>query len=466
MSRSSTSIKTLEHRRNVLQSLNAELKNRVDLKNTAIENSLSSLIQGATSQSSLGSFNNLAYFNIYAPITINWTLLTYMYKTHGLLQTAIDMPVLDAVRGGLEIKSKDLDQDDIKDLQDRIEDGNIISNLTEVGSWTRLYGGGALVVNTDQDPVTPLDMRKVKRLEFYAASRWEVSSPMRHSEFYEFYGKKIHHTRVLTMAGKAAPYLVKGVLPRWGMSEMERMIEDFNMYLRTKDVIYELLKEAKIDVYRFKNFNSQLASAQGTQMTLKRAQLMNQLKAYNNAVVMDAEDEFEQKQITFAGLAEVHKQNQVYIASALRMPCTKLFGLSAAGFNSGEDDIENYNAMVESEVRQPMRPIIKKVLELLCMQVFGDVYDLNFTYKPLRVMSAKEEEEIKTSEYNRYKSMFDDGQMDPQEYGELLHAQDLIPIETSVAKGGELFENPMKQIDGAGEQVDEEEDPIPKKEKS
>ena len=30
----------------------------------------------------------------------------------------------------------------------------------------------------------------------------------------------------------------------------------------------------------------------------------------------------------------------------LKMPITKLFGISAAGFSSGEDDIENYNSMI------------------------------------------------------------------------------------------------------------------------
>lgn len=462
-----TDVAGLERHLAAMRGLNAELKNSIEMKGAhnglSVNNSLFSLTQSMQSIQSLspmGDFSQLAYSNVYAPLTINWTLLTYLYKTHGILQTAIDMPVLDALRGGLELRSNDLDQDDLKLIYDRIEHGGMLTAANETAIWTRLYGGGGVVINTEQDPKTPLDLSKIKpnkKLELYAASRWELSSTNRFSEFYIFYGQKIHHSRVITMAGKAAPYLVKFVLQGWGMSEMERMIDDFNLYFRTKDLVYELLKEAKIDVYQFENFTAQLATATGTEITRKRVQFMNQLKNYMNAIVMDKNDTFEQKQLTFAGLAEVQKQNQVYVASALRMPMTKLFGLSASGFNSGEDDIENYNAMVESEVRTPLRPMLKKLLELICYQEFGDVFDLDFEYRPLRILGEVEEEQVKTSKFGRYMSMYNSGFMDAQETAALCHSEGLIPIEPSVAKTGLVLELPGQEEPSGDEEVEEEE---------
>lgn len=451
-------VQGLERYYNALRNVNTELKNTMGLKGERIQNSLFSLTQSMSSIQSLspmGSFSQLAYSNIYAPLTINWTLLTYLYKTHGVLQTAIDMPVLDALRGGLELRSNDMDQDDLKKLYDRIEHGGMMTAASETAIWSRLYGGGGVVINTEQDPETPLDIKQIKpgrKLELYAASRWELSSTNRFSEFYLFYGQKIHHSRVITMAGKAAPYLVKFVLQGWGMSEMERMIDDWNLYFRTKDVTYELLKEAKIDVYQFENFTAQLATDVGTQMTRRRVEFMNQIKNYMNAIVMDKNDVFEQKQITFAGIAEVQKQNMAYIASALRMPMTKLFGLSSTGFSSGEDDIENYNALVESEVRTPMRPILKRLLELLCYQEFGDVFDLDFEYRSLRILGEVEEETVKTSKFNRYNTMYSQGIMDAKEFAELCHSENLIPIETSTAKTGNVVDMPDRGEPGGDEE--------------
>ena len=316
--------------------------------------------------------------------------------------------------------------------------------------WVRLYGGGALIINSKQDPEKELDTLKIKDVELYAANRWELVATHKDAEFFGFFGKRLHSSRVITMSGKSAPYVVRTMLQGWGMSEVEKMIEPFNAYLRINDVIYELLKEAKLDVYKFKNFTGQLASKAGTDAVLSRTQLMNQIKSYQNAVVMDAEDEFEQKQISFSGLAEMKKQNQVDVASALRIPMTKLFGISAAGFSSGEDDIENYNAMVESEIREPLRPILRAVIELRCIDLFGEAFDIDFEFKPLRVLSSVDEEAVKTQKHARYTMLYDKGLLTADETMDLMQTENLIGINTEVSQGLEPEPPNAGMDDGAG----------------
>lgn len=427
-----------------LRSENLELQNSLRLierlenaKSKTLNNSLYSLMQGAQNQSALGSFTALAYHNIYAPLTMNWTQLTYMYKTHGVIQAAIDMPVLDALRGGIEITSDELDADDIKDLNDLLEQTGTLRTIAETAIWARLYGGAAIIINADQEPDEPLDDQHFSELELYAADRWELSATHRDADVYNWFGTQIDGSRVLTLSGKPAPRVVRTMLQGWGMSEIEKMIEPFNAYLRINDVIYELLREAKLDVFKFKGFTGQLASAAGTQGLLERTSIMQTIKNYQSAVVMDKEDEFEQKQISFSGLAEMKKQNQVDLASALRIPMTKLFGLSASGFNSGEDDIENYNAMVESEVREPLKPIIRAVVNLRCTQLFGEKFDLAFTFKPLRVMSTVDEETVKTNKHNRYVGLYDKGLLTGEECMGLMQTENLISIVTQVSEGAE-----------------------------
>lgn len=411
-----------------------EVKNDLSLDN-GMQNSMASLLQGAMAQSNLTSFGPIIQNNIYAPLTINWQLLTYMYKTHGIIQTAIDMPVLDALRGGIELHSGELSSDELKELTDDIEEDGILDTIGEAEIWTRLYGGGGLIINSNQDPSQPFALKGLKKIAFYAANRWEFSAAKRTASSFDFYGHKVDASRVLTLSGKAAPYVVRWQLQGWGMSEVERMVEDFNTYIRTKNVIYELLEEAKIDVWKLKGLNAQLMSAAGTARTRERVQLTNQLKDFNNAVVLDMEDDFIQKQLTFAGLAEMKKENRIDISSALRMPLTKLFGLSASGFNSGEDDIENYNAMVESEVRQKLRRVIRKVLNMLCVVKFGGEFDISFDYRPLRVMSSAEEEQIKTSKQNRIVQLYDRGLVNSKEIGDVLQKEKLVSIDTLAAQG-------------------------------
>jgi phage-related protein (TIGR01555 family) len=259
----------------------------------------------------------------------------------------------------------------------------------------------------------------------------------------------------MTMISKEAPYILRWTLQNWGMSEMERLVEPFNIYLRSQNAIYDLLKEAKIDVYQFEGLATQLSTNLGTTRTLNRIALMNRAKNNGNAILLDVKDKFEQKQITFAGLAEVWKENRIGLACAMRIPMTKLFGISAAGFNSGEDDIENYNAMVESEIREHVKPSLRKLIDMIVVHLFGQQFDFSFKFQPLRVLSSTDEETIKEKKYNRYTSMLDAGQLTDQEFAEICQMEGLVPIETEVARGAEP--QPRRDLPGGMGQENEEE---------
>ena len=440
---------------------NKSLVARVDVlekssgeKNLVLRNNMSSLVDQFM-QSNLTSWNPIIANNIYAPITIDWLTLTYMYKTHGIIQAGVEMPVLDAIRGGLEFKSSQLDADDIKLILDYIEENDVFAKIVETATWGRLYGGGALVVNIlDQDPESPLVLKQSDAdIQLYAANRWEfgmgfradnpvdlalmpgVNFDFRYSPSYSFYGKKVDKSRVLDFAGKAPPALLRWQLQGWGMSEIERVVEDFNAYIKHNNVVYDLLENAKLDIFKIQDLASQLLTPTGTSIIYNRLQRMNQLKNFHNALILDKVDDYEQKQITFSGLAEMKKEIRIGMASAWRMPMTKLFGLSASGFNSGEDDIENYNGIVESEVRQKLRPLIRKIVKIIVVHLFGTEMDIHFDFKPLRVLSAVEEETVKTSKQNRHLAIYDRGLYTPQELMEELGKEQLVPTDTAAGQG-------------------------------
>lgn len=442
---------------------NKELRNSNHLMGTELRNSMSGLFSAAASQFNITSMNPLFQSNIAAPISQNFTFLNYFYKTHGVIQTAINQPVLDALRGGLDLHSDVMDEDDIQELLNFIDEEDILYGVVgNAENWARLFGGGAIIINDGgkfEEELMP--DAPIRALKLYAASRWELGSPYklgdnkdvvttdtpwqgkaaRESEFYMYYGERLHKSRVITISGKEAPWMLRWQLQGWGMSEVERMIEDFNLYIRTRNVLYDLLNEAKVDVFMVEGFRDLMLSAGGDQKMLRRIQTVQQAKNMNNALILDKMDAYDQKQLTFTGIAEVMKENKMAIASALRMPISKIFGISATGFGSGEDDIENYNAMVESEVRQHLRKPIRKVLSLIQRFLWGQDFDYQMKFKPLRVMSAKDEEEIREKKFNRVIQLYDRGLMDSQEVGEALHKDTLVSVDTKAQKG-ELEEFP------------------------
>lgn len=431
-------IARLEHQVASLQMTAKQLHNQIEAReDTVLKNSLPIFTTGAFGNSELTSSSPLAYNNAYAPLTLQYQTLMYAYKSQPVLQNAIDMPVQDALRGGLDFRSDELDKDDIKDLEGALEDMQFYLQTKTLEEWARLFGGGGMIINTDQDPEKPLSMHglKIDKLKFYPASRWELQASNRYAEFYTFYGQRFHKSRVFTVAGKEAPFQIRWMLQDWGLSEFEKLLEPFNIYLRTQNAIYDLLKEAKVDIFQFEGFLAQLTSKAGTDRAIQRVQLMNMAKNSNNALIMDMKDKYEQKQVTFSGLAEMSVQNRISLASATRIPINKLFGTGAQGFSSGEDDIENYNAMVEAEIREHLKPTLRKLIDLVAFAMWGDNLDLQFDFKPLRVLTSEAEEEIKTKKHARYFQDMQAGMLNPQEYMQLQQKEKLIPIETEVARG-------------------------------
>lgn len=407
---------------------------------------------GTTSPSSYPF--QLSGANQYNPVTLNRILLSYAYMTFGIIQTFIDQPIEDGLRGGVTIETDELSEEDIDLLQDVMIELKDYDAIKNTGKWAKLFGGAVLIINTDQDPTTELDLDAINEntpLSFIDADRWEATLNYYLEEKipcpYNYYGQPLHRSRVLKVMGKDAPSFIRRRLQGWGMSELERAIRDINAYTKNTDVIYELLDEAKQDIWMIENLNSKLATSQGNLLIQQRLELANRMKNYSNAVIMDKNDAYDQKQLSFGGLGEMQNQNRIGVAGSVRMPMTRLFGQSAAGFSSGEDDLEVYNCLIESEVRAKLRPVVLEVVKLRCQQLFGFIPEhFEITFQPLRVLSEEAEENIKDKKFNRYSALFAQGMLTGKEFAVLNKKEGIVSINTEVESGAREPEPPQAPL--------------------
>lgn len=371
-------------------------------------------------------------------------ILSEAFVELGLVQTICCVPVDDALRGGVEIRSKQLSEDQILDLLTSLDRDDDLRTVGEAGYWMRLFGGSGVIILTDQDPSTPLVMEEITHdegLSFRAVDMWELFWDKQNEEgydptiqsedfeFYNYYGVQIHKSRVMRIKGLTAPSFIRPRLRGWGFSVVETLVRSINQYLKATDLAFEVLDEFKVDVFKIKNLVNTLLSPNGEAQVRQRVQLANREKNYNNALTMDSEDDWDHKQLSFTGLAEAMKEIRMQVASDMRMPLTKLFGISAAGFNSGEDDIEVYNSMVEGQVRNKIKYPILRILEIKCQKLFGFVPDdLAIDFKPLREMSAEQEEAVKTQKFTRLQTAKAAGELNTLEYREACNKGNLFDI--------------------------------------
>lgn len=382
-------------------------------------------------------------------------LLSQLFVEIGLVQTICLVPVQDGLRGGVMFKSKLLDEDELKKLQIDMERNDDLGVAGWAATWNRLFGGaGILILVEDQDPELPLNLSAITEdteVEFRAVDMWELFWDKQNTEgydpqiqaqdfeFYDYYAENVHKTRVMRMKGIEAPSFIRPRLRGWGVSVVEALVRSMNQYLKATDLGFEVLDEFKLDVYKIKNMVNTLLSPNGTAKIKERVQLANWQKNFQNALVMDSEDDFDHKQLSFAGLGEAMQGIRQQVAADMRIPQIKLFGQSFSGGmgNSAQDEMENYNSMVEAEVRGKLKYHLLQMAQIRCQQLFGMIPDdLELEFKPLRELTATDQETVKTEKFTRLLQAFQAGTISLQAFQDACNKGNLFDVQIDTTEDG------------------------------
>lgn len=377
-------------------------------------------------------------------MSLQYIPIANLYKSNGFAATVVDLPVSDAFRdGGFEIDSDTLSADELQQLEEKMSDCNDIEVLKDCLRWGRLYGGGLILVNTDQKPDTPFNPETIKgkEVEFIAVDRWQCY-PLAQSLYLaeQFLlqdnlmgedGNNIvfDKSRVFYYTGKTQPYYIRNMLQGWGASVFEDVVPQLNQYLKANSVILELLDEAKIDILKIFGLSDLLLSPEGEAAVRRRVDIAAANKNYKSMLTMDSQDDYDQKQLSFGSIDNLLEKIFLLICSCLRIPYSKIFGRGASGFSSGEDDLENYNAMISSDIRVPATKILKQMIDVRCFQLFGrKIPDLTVTWKPLRVLSEIDQQNIETQKINAYIQLLQNGILTPKQVAEKLAVENIIAL--------------------------------------
>ena len=133
-----------------------------DKKSSEKINSLTSFVEGVANAPMINRQDTAIINNRFSLIFTNRAVLSELYIEHGLVQTLIDMPVDDAFRKDFEIKTTQINEDEIELLQRTLHRDGHYKSIMQAVKWGRLFGGSGLVIMTEQDPTKPLDLRRMK----------------------------------------------------------------------------------------------------------------------------------------------------------------------------------------------------------------------------------------------------------------------------------------------------------------
>ena len=359
--------------------------------------------------SGLGSLKDKNSYATYYVSELTQQQALAAYRSDWIARKVVDIPAFDMIREGRNWQAED---DQIERLEAEEARLHLWPKLAKALKMARLYGGSAIILGTgDADPSQPINIAAVREgglAYIHVASRYEISAgEIERDAASPFWGEpksysmtssgralKLHPSRVIPFVGSEVPDLTYSL--GWGDSVLQVLDEAIKNAGLAAGSIAQLLQEAKIDVFKVPRFMENVGDEAYRTKVLQRVALANQGKSLSNALLMDAEEEYVQKQVAFAQLPEVLTLYLQIAAGAADIPATRLLGQAPAGMNAtGESDLRNYYDRLAADQEVSLRPRLERIDEVLIPSALGvRPPEVHFAFAPLWQISEKERADI------------------------------------------------------------------------
>lgn len=353
-------------------------------------------------------------------LTYNYALLNSLYRDNWVVQNVVGMIPDDMTRAWFTAGGITPEQAEEFEKMQRVT--SLQARINEGMRWGRLYGGAAgLILIKGQEEILdkPLDLETIMPGSFaglYILDRWsgvtpdmglvtDIASPDFNLPEYYFInnaeGKmiaRVHHSRIIRFTGRELPYLEKLAEMYWGESEVEALYKDVVAHDNVSANMAALTFQANVETMEIENLD-QLFSIGSMDMQRKfwdTMQAQRVLRSNYGTQLVEKGNAIHNTQYTFTGLQEVYESMCMNLCGASHYPMTKLFGRSPGGLNStGESDLQNYYDYLDGLRESKLRPIIERLLPIMCMSVFGGVPEnISVDFPQLWTPDAKEVAEI------------------------------------------------------------------------
>ena len=348
-------------------------------------------------------------------LTGNYALLNSLYRDNWVVQNVVGIIPDDMTKKWFTVTGQ-ASPERLRELE-RVQAATALRESVNEGlRWGRLYGGAAgLIVIKGQEWAMdrPLDLSAVLPGSFrglYILDRWCGITPEAGliydgrgrmvPEYYSINGEggatvaRVHHSRIIRFTGRDLPYLERVSELYWGASEVESLYQDVVKHDNVSFNMAALTFRANVDTMEVQNLDQlfSMTSHETQRRVWNTMQAQSVMKSNFGVQLVNKGDQIKNTQYTFTGLEEVYEAMCLDLSGASRIPMTKLFGRSPSGLNAtGESDLQNYYDYIESLRESKLRPILEKLLPILCMSAWGAVSDgLDISFPPLWTPKAEE----------------------------------------------------------------------------
>ncbi|RTQ01289.1 DUF1073 domain-containing protein [Enterobacter sp. WCHEn045836] len=325
------------------------------------------------------------------------------YFDNWIARAVVDHPVEDATREWRTFMGKEAE---------KIHEAEKLFGLQDITqgafTWSGVYGGAGVLLITDQDLGKPLELQKIKKgslkrlvhldRTMISPSAYNYSDPTSENymraETYRINGgtQHVHHSHFIQAPGAPLPPRLRLLNSGWDDSLLRRCVEDLKDSVAAKSGIASLILEANVDVITRKNLGTDLSSDDMDQELINRFINFGMLKSIHRLALMDSDETFDRKPISFGGLGEILSVLMEWTAGAAKQPMTRLFGVQSKGLgDSGEGDTRNYYNRIRGDQEMKYRKFLNQIDEVLIRSTLGEMPDdTDYEFNPLDIPTDTE----------------------------------------------------------------------------
>lgn len=363
--------------------------------------------------SRMGTDRDKAAASAYVLNTLTDDQIIAAYKTAWLPRKIVDIPAFDSVRAWRDWQATG---DQIEKIEAEEKRLGLKGKVLAARIRARLWGGAAIIIGTGESNLAEeLNPERIKtggiKYLTVVTRRNLAAGEIDRDAASEYYGKpkhytvtsgqqvqvEIHPSRLVLFHGNEQPDDDLGMGNQgWGDPVLTSTLDAIKQADATAANIASLVFEAKIDIFKIPNFMANIGSKDYEDKIVARYTLANMGKGINGALMMDAEEEYEQKSANFATLPDILDRFLQIVSGAADIPSTRLLGQSPAGMNAtGESDLRNYYDRLSAMQEIEMTPAMQRLDECLIRSALGSRdQSIYYNWRSLWQMSEKEKADV------------------------------------------------------------------------
>lgn len=375
--------------------------------------------------SGLGTVRDKAAGGMFVLPLLDKNQVDNAYRGDWIARKIVDIPAFDETR---EWRDWQADKPQIEKIEAEEARLGVQSKVSKARKLARLYGGAVLFIGTgDADPMQELRPDQIgaaglKYLHVFSRNEM-IAGELDQDPLSPFYGEPIkyslagkagmvdvHPSRVVRFVGAEIPDRVMAY-DGWGDTVLQAVYDAVMQAGSAAAAIAAMLQEAKVDVIKVPGFMESLATEEYRSRILQRYSLANTGKSITNTLMIDGEEEWDHKQISFATLPEVLNTYLQIASGAADIPATRLLGQTPGGLQStGQSDIRNYYDRISAGQNLELRPALSRLDEILIRSALGKRPPaVHYTWAPLWQMTEVEKSEVALKKAQAVKAIADTG---------------------------------------------------------